>query len=164
MFFLHQQSLLIINIMKTQVLSILFPSNQVLRNGHFCDSIGGSLRVAFLVAFDFLAQMLETRSRPLSSNCQPFLRQNSRTIPLASKILYWETLTAWNSVLPFTAQWSDGRPVPVGTLADDDEVASTHILPDKADMFLAYATVPGYRYISSLLKITEFKCSSFYSF
>ena len=49
------------------------------------------------------------------------------------------------SCLCFTAQWSDGRPVPVGTLADDDEIASTHILPDKADMFLAYATVPGYK-------------------
>ena len=29
------------------------------------------------------------------------------------------------------------------SLSDDQEAA--HILPDKADMFIAYATVPGYR-------------------
>ena len=32
---------------------------------------------------------------------------------------------------------------PSGSLSDDQE--TTHILPDKADMFIAYATVPGYR-------------------
>ena len=31
-------------------------------------------------------------------------------------------------------------------LAEVDERETTNILPDKADMFLAYATVPGFRY------------------
>ena len=70
-------------------------------------------------------------------------QQNEHTLEFSYYLL--GSCEKFNSVLRFTAQWSDGRPVPVGTLADDDEVASTHILPDKADMFLAYATVPGYR-------------------
>ena len=32
-----------------------------------------------------------------------------------------------------------------GTLAGEEDMEKTHILPDKADMFIAYATVPGYR-------------------
>ena len=44
-----------------------------------------------------------------------------------------------------SGNWNEGKPVPRGGLADDDDVETTHILPDKADMFLAFATVPGYR-------------------
>ena len=43
-----------------------------------------------------------------------------------------------------TVQFSEGRAVPVDTLPDEDERETSHILLDKADMFLAYATVPGY--------------------
>ena len=42
------------------------------------------------------------------------------------------------------ADWRSGKPVPSGTLADD-EVSAPHIVADKADLFLAYATVPGFR-------------------
>ena len=40
---------------------------------------------------------------------------------------------------------NDGRAVPAAALADDDDVIShVTILPDKVDMFVAFATVPGY--------------------
>ena len=42
-------------------------------------------------------------------------------------------------------QFSEGKVAPASSLADGYELEKTHILPDKADMFLAYATVPGYR-------------------
>ena len=42
-------------------------------------------------------------------------------------------------------KWSTGQPVPVGTLAEDEDLSAPHIVADKADLFLAYATVPGYR-------------------
>ena len=46
----------------------------------------------------------------------------------------------------FTAQMSEGRPVPTSMLYAQDDVRETQcMLPDKADMFLAYATVPGYK-------------------
>ena len=38
-----------------------------------------------------------------------------------------------------------GRAVPSGTLPDEENITSPYIVPDKADLFLAYATVPGYR-------------------
>ena len=41
--------------------------------------------------------------------------------------------------------WNDGRNVRVAALADDDDVEIPVVLPDKSDMFVAYATVPGYR-------------------
>ena len=44
-----------------------------------------------------------------------------------------------------SGQWSKGKPIPPGTLTDDEDVAAPHIVADKADLFLAYATVPGYR-------------------
>ena len=43
------------------------------------------------------------------------------------------------------AEWSSGRAAPTGTLPDEDDITSPHIVADKADLFLAYATVPGYR-------------------
>ena len=42
-------------------------------------------------------------------------------------------------------QWSTGQPVPFGSLAEDEDLTSPQIVADKADLFLAYATVPGYR-------------------
>ena len=42
-------------------------------------------------------------------------------------------------------KWSTGQPVPVGTLAEDEDLSAPHTVADKADLFLAYATVPGYR-------------------
>ena len=58
-------------------------------------------------------------------------------------------------MLYFAGGWNEGKPVPRGGLGDDDDVETTHILPDKADMFLAFATVPGYRCVFKfrLLKI-----------
>ena len=41
--------------------------------------------------------------------------------------------------------WNDGRNVRVAALADDDDVEIPVVLPDKSDMFVAYATVPGYK-------------------
>ena len=41
---------------------------------------------------------------------------------------------------------STGRTAPIRALADDDELAVPHIVADKADLFIAYATVPGYMY------------------
>ena len=38
-----------------------------------------------------------------------------------------------------------GRAVPSGTLPDEENITSPYIVPDKADLFLAYPTVPGYR-------------------
>ena len=43
------------------------------------------------------------------------------------------------------AEWSSGRAAPSGTLPDEDDITSPHIVADKADLFLAYATVPRYR-------------------
>ena len=43
------------------------------------------------------------------------------------------------------AEWNSGRAVPSGTLPDEEDITSPHIIADKADLFLAYATVPGYR-------------------
>ena len=41
---------------------------------------------------------------------------------------------------------NEGKPVPTSMLSAEDDVRETQsILPDKADMFLAYATVPGYK-------------------
>ena len=54
----------------------------------------------------------------------------------------------------FAVQWTEGKPVPSFTLVDDDDVMEPVILPDKSDMFVAYATVPGYRSVES--GITEF--------
>ena len=45
----------------------------------------------------------------------------------------------------FLGKWSTGQPVPFGTLAEDENLSTPHIVADKADLFLAYATVPGYR-------------------
>ena len=45
----------------------------------------------------------------------------------------------------FTVQWTEGKAAPGHTLPDDHDRETTHILPNKTDMFLAYATVPGYR-------------------
>ena len=42
-------------------------------------------------------------------------------------------------------KWSTGQAVPVNTLAEDEDLTVPHIVADKADLFLAYATVPGYR-------------------
>ena len=42
--------------------------------------------------------------------------------------------------------WNDGTNVRVAALVDDDDVEIPVVLPDKSDMFVAYATVPGYRY------------------
>ena len=47
--------------------------------------------------------------------------------------------------LTFSGQWSTGQPVPIGSLAEDEDLTSPQIVADKADLFLAYATVPGYR-------------------
>ena len=43
------------------------------------------------------------------------------------------------------ALFSEGKAVPTTSLADGEELEKTHILPDKEDMLLANATVPGYR-------------------
>ena len=43
-------------------------------------------------------------------------------------------------------QWSEGKAAPTGTLPEE-ETEAAHILPDKIDMFLAFASVPGYRYV-----------------
>ena len=43
------------------------------------------------------------------------------------------------------AGWSSGQTAPSGTLPDDDDITSPRIVADKADLFLAYATVPRYR-------------------
>ena len=40
-----------------------------------------------------------------------------------------------------TAQWSG----PGKFLADEEDITSPHIVADKADLFMAYATVPGFR-------------------
>ena len=45
-----------------------------------------------------------------------------------------------------TDQVNTGRAAPTTALADDDELAVPHIVADKADLFIAYATVPGYKY------------------
>ena len=44
----------------------------------------------------------------------------------------------------FSAQYNTGRPLPRGALAEDEDLEPPHIVADKADLFLAYATVPGY--------------------
>ena len=44
----------------------------------------------------------------------------------------------------FSAQHTSGRPLPQGALAEDEDLEPPHIVGDKADLFLAYATVPGY--------------------
>ena len=44
----------------------------------------------------------------------------------------------------FSAQYSTGRPLPRGALVEDEDLEPPHIVADKADLFLAYATVPGY--------------------
>ena len=49
------------------------------------------------------------------------------------------------SFLIVTEQSSEGKAVPESAYLDEDDREPTHALPDKADMFLAYATVPGYR-------------------
>ena len=47
--------------------------------------------------------------------------------------------------------WSEGKIVPEGTYRDEEpEAENTHILPDKADFFLVYASMPGYRYSCKL--------------
>ena len=48
----------------------------------------------------------------------------------------------------YSGQWSTGQPVPGGTLAEDADLTAPHIVADKADLFLAFSTVPGYRYFS----------------
>ena len=48
-------------------------------------------------------------------------------------------------ILTSSGQWSTGQPVPFGSLAEDEDLTSPQIVADKADLFLAYATVPGYR-------------------
>ena len=47
----------------------------------------------------------------------------------------------------FVGDFSEGKPITPGTTYGDEEpeIENTHILPDKADFFLAYASVPGYR-------------------
>ena len=41
-------------------------------------------------------------------------------------------------------QTNVGRPTVAGTLAEDEEVTKPQIVADKADFYVAYATVPGY--------------------
>ena len=43
------------------------------------------------------------------------------------------------------AEWTSGRAAPARTLPDEDDITYPHIVADKADLSLAYATVPGYR-------------------
>ena len=40
-------------------------------------------------------------------------------------------------------EWNEGKSVLSNTLADEG-VVDPVILPDKSDLFVAYATVPGY--------------------
>ena len=42
-------------------------------------------------------------------------------------------------------EWSEGKRGQTETLADDENLEVPVVLPDKSDMFVAYATVPGYR-------------------
>ena len=44
----------------------------------------------------------------------------------------------------FVENWSGEKRLPRGHLGPTVDVETTNILPDKVDMFLAYATVPGY--------------------
>ena len=44
-----------------------------------------------------------------------------------------------------SAQWSTGRKAKTRSLADDENLSSPHLVADKADLFLAYAAVPGYK-------------------
>ena len=53
-------------------------------------------------------------------------------------------LVFYLSAFPFSAQYSTGKPLPQGALAEDEDLEPPHIVADKADLFLAYATGPGY--------------------
>ena len=48
----------------------------------------------------------------------------------------------------FSGQWSSGNPVPlpVGALLEDEDLSPPCIVAEKSDLFIAYATVPGYMY------------------
>ena len=46
---------------------------------------------------------------------------------------------------------NEGKAVPMAHRALDlEDREATHILPNKVDFFLAYATVPGYRFVVML--------------
>ena len=44
-----------------------------------------------------------------------------------------------------SVEWSEGKTSQTETLTDDENLEVPVVLPDKSDMFVAYATVPGYR-------------------
>ena len=45
----------------------------------------------------------------------------------------------------YLVEWNDGKNIRVAAFADDDDVEIPVVLPDKLDMFVTYATVPGYK-------------------
>ena len=43
-----------------------------------------------------------------------------------------------------SAKHNEGQPPPSGALADEEDLGHAPVLPDMSDMFVAFATVPGY--------------------
>ena len=59
----------------------------------------------------------------------------------------------------YSGQWSSGHPVPlpVGALLEDEDLSPPYIVADKSDLFIAYATVPGYMYSALSFIVTRNK-------